>query len=375
MCNREGLLRIGELCRKKDNFDEFLSLSRHCSYTRPLRSWNDCKYVARHLKYLEDPPLEAYFSSEKYQGKRFPQTQRPYNEMLTSYLGNYCESGFYLPVVRYQTPTGLGIYYNDTTQPGRAYCGRFFFYEPDSCTYLHLGRYLVTANKIDAFLTLWDGGGRDILLREMEPFNRYQEKWEKDYSDKTNIFLNHRRPFMPYANGREPQTDEDFFTLYSGTPIPDYERKYKAFARRILHEADLHQPQPYEGAIDSLMDPDEVTDKMSVLLPGSAIAPDEDWDYMTVPVNVLLEDHYGTYYGSIIVGNFDTLDQPICVMARGLGYDTVLLQREPGEYRIVTEILDTRLESRLCRDVPCQTFSQGSSYPTIWTPETGFLEK
>jgi hypothetical protein len=47
-------------------------------------------------------------------------------------------------------------------------------------------------------------------------------------------------------------------------------------------------------------------------------------------------------YLDAMYGGEDSLDQPLCKLARRLGYEVVLLTRMAGENRLVTEVLDTR---------------------------------
>ena len=87
------------------------------------------------------------------------------------------------------------------------------------------------------------------------------------------------------------------------------------------------------------------------------------------------------YIGSVVVDEFDYIDQTICKLARDRGYDTVLLQREPGETRMVSEILDVR-----SREISYQSFclidsdkysmmANKSTYPTVWFSEYGFIKR
>ena len=80
----------------------------------------------------------------------------------------------------------------------------------------------------------------------------------------------------------------------------------------------------------------------------------------------------GKYIGNAYLGNFDDLDQPICQLARKAGYDVVLLQREPGETRVVTEILDVRdrqvSSQSICLGGPLELKPLQAAKPAIWYP-------
>lgn len=78
-------------------------------------------------------------------------------------------------------------------------------------------------------------------------------------------------------------------------------------------------------------------------------------------------------------GPHDFLDQPICEEARKRGIDTIILQHEVGEYRSVTEILDTRLNSYEHvidldeENIKVENLPIVERYPTIWFTDNGLL--
>lgn len=84
-----------------------------------------------------------------------------------------------------------------------------------------------------------------------------------------------------------------------------------------------------------------------------------------------------THWKGGLFGLLDYLDQPLCKLAREKGYDSILLQREYGETRAVTEILDTRDRGtsyrRICKEPIAQRYHE-SRHPTIWYPNYGFNE-
>ena len=86
------------------------------------------------------------------------------------------------------------------------------------------------------------------------------------------------------------------------------------------------------------------------------------------------------YVGGDFDAKMDGYDQTICMMARNAGYDTVLLQKEPGGQRINTEILDVRSRTisydSICKfeDRPMVHSVKNKKYPLIWMPSDGFLQ-
>lgn len=93
----------------------------------------------------------------------------------------------------------------------------------------------------------------------------------------------------------------------------------------------------------------------------------------------LYYDETGEYRGKDYLGHYDKLDQAICWLARKSGFNTVILQREPGETRVVTEILDTRPREEsfqnFCqiRDITFHQLASKSCCPTIWFKSYGVL--
>jgi hypothetical protein len=77
-------------------------------------------------------------------------------------------------------------------------------------------------------------------------------------------------------------------------------------------------------------------------------------------------------------GLHDFLDQPLCNLARELNIDTIILQHEIGEYRAVSEVLDTRENSydyliRVEDSSPC--WLPNLKYSTVWFPEYGLVDE
>ena len=92
-------------------------------------------------------------------------------------LGNLAPPGLYMPVYRVSS-----LYHAHNPE----YCGKFYFYEPDSNVHLSLGRTKFCANKIDAYAKLYseyahimptetiEEFGQEILVLEDPPFERYK---------------------------------------------------------------------------------------------------------------------------------------------------------------------------------------------------------
>ncbi len=77
------------------------------------------------------------------------------------------------------------------------------------------------------------------------------------------------------------------------------------------------------------------------------------------------------------------LDQIICVTGKKLAYDTIILQREPGVRRVVSEILDTRVRnisySSICHppsdiNLYFKSLVATRNYPTVWYTSDKLLQ-
>ncbi len=85
-------------------------------------------------------------NDEKTPAMRYHLTNRPVNPMLKllppSKRNKKAENGYYLPVMRYE-----GIYYSKNDNEKSIYCGKFFYFEPESNVYLYLGKSCFFATK------------------------------------------------------------------------------------------------------------------------------------------------------------------------------------------------------------------------------------
>lgn len=279
---------------------------------------------------------------------RYPQTGRPITDM--PFAGNNCVRGDdYLPVVRYES-----LYYSQETLISDV-CGTFYFYEPDSSNYLHLGKRLIAANKVDAILKLegYPNGLPYIFDSTLNPFtltfipslsitailtlaDEFRENWDYDYKYK---YLTD--PRIVTREQDEIISDLDLITKR----IRDIETYFRTLLQSEL-DIDSNYIRTDNGSINSV--------------------------YKEL---YNLRKH-SKYQGNRMLGEFDYLDQPICKLANEQGYDTIILQREPGETRAVTEILDVRSRRESYQNI-CKTNIKfdipTTQHPTIWYRNDGFL--
>lgn len=269
--------------------------------------------------YLEKAiPTEVHYQRRS-EWPRYPLSQRPmtYMTQMCKRIGAPEPVHLYLPVLRYQS-----LYHPEVNK--RSYCGTFYFFDPESIVLLDLGRTAVFGSKFHALYVM------NNALQKMED---------------CRTFLNQ----IPYS--RENMI-RDLMSLTGWQDI------YK-----------LHPDMSTEQFFEQIMVPyyypilrNEEDVKVIPRIETTVLYPTDESKYWT-------QETLGA-------GTHDYIDQVICRYARQLGIDTLIIQREIGEYRAVTEILDTRSDSysRLVRVEGTQDWYKPSSrYPTIWFTDQGFI--
>lgn len=323
MCKNAQCLRHAQPSQIFCKFHGFTSVTMH---VRPVTKRKEAKDV----------------TSQEYQDHsistdRYPQTKRMANPMLfaaseATLSSRSRPSGFYLPVVRYDA-----LYYTrDATSQN--FCGKFFFYEPDSHLFLYLGNTRFYATKVQAFVHLqkeanpsdppkdeeWRGFGGQVDPTRMTSLANNSVPGMKDLwtTIRSSLHLNPDCGFFRAANNRRD------FTIACDSFI---ESRYCSV---FLSQGDLD-------------------DNTSELLP--VLFPSDNPQKITV-----------------ITGEFDDLDQPICRLAERNSIDTVIFQHEIGGNDCVTEIMDTRQDWQKhlheFRDPIIVPRKYPSKYPKIWFP-------
>ncbi len=362
-----------DACSNCNSFDEDLFLpqwqclaqcddnAKKCHrFARPHESFCSFHQLQKPSKFRKrtyDKPLknkdatkndyEANPNSFQQQPIRFHYTNRPVsamNKLLPSYKRTRkAPSGYYLPIIRYEN-----IYYSQDTDDEtkkQEYCGKFFYFEPESNIYLHLGKSCFFASKVDAYMTL------------------HYLKWQLQRSLNPKSFLH-------------------------GVSVNLQLNKFKLFATNGAH---------VKGVLEKILDMNTITESVR----KSKVHEDEEfWDkFLTYRYRTLFlsaQDFDKDWHSKILpvfyptdkirlggkplpsnVGAFDYLDQDICHSARQFGFDTVVLQHEVGGHDSVTEIIHTRenFEDFLYefKDVETDLLPQ-TMYPKIWLPtENGIL--
>ncbi len=275
---------------------------------------------------------KAHLKTDLVKYPKYPGSQRLVARMDFA-EGKNPPDGFYLPVLRYE-----GLYF----APDPYYCGKFFFYQPGSHIYIHLGNARFFASKVQAYFTLVNEVGPNasgVLLhstvdenalidragvRQMETFHFNQYP----YSEELLLAIFESPNFKGYFS--------DYYSCSSEFFIPKVQDQYvrSRYFNVLLSEGDMPLDDPIMPILFPSVNPKNVT-----------------------PVEV---------------GEFDFLDQPICNLARELGIDTIILQHEIGSTDCVTEILDTRKDwKQHLYEIPnVLVFSdvKHTRFPKIWFP-------
>lgn len=279
----------------------------------------------------------------------YPQTGRKVIKM-PSVEGGMCKvDQDYLPVWREE-----GKYF---TQQDQRYCGTFYYYEPDSQYFLNLGNSLVAGGKIDA-------------LRILEGRDDFKEaEGQLALSQARIAILSFVDQFFP---GKLPKNwqKEVVAGLNGAEPNPEFEEALDKIFRtregqRMLKELDKM------SRILNLKELESTT----VSVPHYTASGRKE--ILTIdPFYNLTTSKGKRYVGEAFMVPYRQLDQLICTLARDQGYDTVVLQREPAEKSVNTEIIDTRDRQESYRNICAESYNFDiitSPYPTIWLPDLGFL--
>jgi hypothetical protein len=310
---------------------------------------------------------------------RYPLTGRPIHDR--PFVGTHCVIGSkYLPVVRYES-----LYYGQLGS-SQGYCGTYYYYEPDSNNFLNLGKTLVAANKIDAVIKL--DGYPDGL-----PYIFRNNAFIKSVAITSLVHVAFK---LFYVLNRQTLTDRaDLRFLYSERPesnIPTNGKSMNSYHQHIIDSFPQHSGDPQSRHFRNVITRDRLIDAIVKMMPiwTSVISHESELSdpryflNLSIPdlppsltMNPMFENiDTGEYLATELVALTDRLDQYICLKAQQAGYDTILLQREPGETRAVTEILDVRDRhvsyENICKDT-FEVPTHPTKYPTIWFPEYGFM--
>ncbi len=260
------------------------------------------------------------------QPMRYHLTNRPINPMNKLHKKfNVLPDGYYIPIIRYE-----GVYYSqDDTKSSEQFCGKFFYYEPESNIYLKLGKTCLFATKVDAFMQLSFLLNLSMRTSKLNIIHSYFSSHNKYRTDILDSILSMDFITQNTESCTRDLLDEkfwdDFLTYRFRTVFLSIEH-----FNNFLHEKCIPLFYPTEKIKE---------------LEGDGVA------------------------------DFDFLDQDICKIARKLGFDTVILQHEIGSHDAVTEIIHTgnyKEDLYEINDIKMK-FKPQTIYPKIWFPKENGL--
>jgi hypothetical protein len=282
--------------------------------------------------------------------ENYPRTGRKKVSMMVHQNGGCKVDQPYLPVWREE-----GKYFQNSD---RKYCGTFYYYEPDSPYFLNLGQSLIAGSKIDAILQL---EGREDF---------------KEASGNLSL-SNARIAILSFINQFYPDRlpkgwEAEIVRLREGgQPSESFETALNRVFRtregeRILKDIDQL------ARLSSIED----LEKHRVTIPRYTSSGTREEATLDAMYNVTTKR--GTQYlGNQFMVIYRQLDQLICNLAREQGYDTVILQREPSETEVNTEIIDTREREDSYHNICTEIFNlvePDPRFPRIWFPDYGFMQ-
>lgn len=214
----------------------------------------------------------------------------------------YSDEEIYCAVVRYaHTETG-GTYYEENVQ--QKFCGTFYYLELESSIFLNLGFFRVFRNKYMTFIRLKQQIGEDIekIFITARQRHDYELCLKFDQiSEEGSPFISN---YLPEILDVEPENMQQV----------DVKRAMKNF---FVYGQKLQYTQSMDGEVyeSGIVDPD---------------------------TNTFTNSSGETEYLSSLYATEDRFDQIICIMARHLEIDCVILTHMVGRTRMVQEIMDTR---------------------------------
>ena len=297
---------------------------------------------------------QKYYNDYSLPTDRYPLTQRPviqfddYHPLVneeTRFL--FKEGHVYLPVIRLESYSYASATESVKTEKS-IYCGKFFFFEPQSEIVLDLGKTMFFPSKHTCAQWLYktyDHGQLDFLNQEpilgtespMTPQEhpptrpQFPEIMDDFHYDDDYGELEESYPWWVAAKMLTLPPDRRVLI----SPTPDLLNYYHHFIEpfyddfpNVPSEIKIH---PLYGVRRREQSYEAVLHKVTSFYPSINISDPLDSAGVRRIVYLMLEP-----------GIDDRTDQYICLVGRYAGFETFLFQHEIGERNSVSEILDMR---------------------------------
>jgi hypothetical protein len=325
-------------------------------------------------------------------------TKRPivnyddYDHLIDIKKRNSFEEGHhYLPVVRYETYSyaKAGSYFDP--QPVK-YCGKFFFFEPQSTILLDLGKTMFFPSKQTCAMWLhqhYDNPSyfnQDQELKELQelgPIESVQTRLttiiRPQFSSIMSDFYSDLNPPPPNLPRRIRLTQRFGPYVHPWWVVP---LSLKAKSSRVLSEPTPEIIEYYRQSIEPFyqdfpksVNEINVYDMYGFEKPTTEFLPDNKAKLTSLtafyPSIPLLTDNSAISYKA---GVNDRTDQYLCLLGTKAGFDTFVFQHEVGEGRSVTEIVDMREQPhKYLREIPPTRLTNNTFYKRFWSPEKPLL--
>lgn len=209
-----------------------------------------------------------------------------------------------------------GLFHRKDSAPGfgcGAYCGTFYYYEPESTTFLAYNTSYRSFNKATAFKELMN------MLEESD-----SDYWNKVVDLDGNNCSNE---IIEYQCLLSNETDSNSSKLE-------------------LEHSKLNLFMSGKLPADLMISPNELVSIMEVKdesLLGKSLTNVTSKDYKASRLASKIPQR--KYYAGAYLGLYaleDDYDQAICLLCKRLGIDILILQNMVGSFQVVTEVLDSR---------------------------------
>lgn len=219
-----------------------------------------------------------------------------------------------IPVTRYAKGMSKGLFYSEEES---SFCGTFYYYEPESSTYLTYNRMLTARNKTDAARLLAKGLGISLggFYKKYGP-EIINSAYDIDIQD---TYLS------------DEMIEKRFYDLF-----------YTNRDRDVLLKNYLTNNPRNKLPEDLILSPSELIK----LYPQIFIYSDRINTHLSERrlEELAIKIHTKRYMGVFLdlYAKEDLYDQLICRAGKDAGYDLILLTHMVGSHQVVSEILDTR---------------------------------
>lgn len=310
--------------------------SNHANIRKLFRAINDMTYSLILKKELAVSRAPWYgFYKDFFQIDVYPTSGRPVTTMPFIKDVPYIELtdlNNFIPVIRYASEGG-GTYYGSGNT--RQYQGTFYYLEPESQFMLNSSKTRTYRNKYAAFTAM----NKEISSEDLDKI--FPITWQMNLYQACLKFDEFHCKLEAYPT--DSFDDEEEAHIYKN---PSSKFIYD-FCENLLDwvtlDPEFRHNFPYNCSLNSEQQQILKTAMETYFIKGmNVICHDPEWiiNPQTNTFNHIYDDD--PYFIEALYADEDRFDQPICLMARHLGIDCIILTHMIGDHRIVSEVMDSR---------------------------------